>query len=410
MATEGSRTGAAPRRAKRGPRKQTTLVTLKPDVAVEEPEVVEAVHVGEVRTETRSSFFSRSSVHRKDITVFLRQLIMLLEAGTPILKSLKTLSRRGERAGIRALVTDITLYVEHGNPLWQAFDRHPRYFDPVFVNLIKASEASGTLVVVLRRLVEFREEREMMTKRVRGALFYPIILVGLAFLVLMLLTKFVVPSFQAVFLQQGIEVPRFTQVFFAIAEFVGNFFWLPLVVLLVLVIIYKVWYVRDPRRRRRADYYKLRIPVIGPIIHDNALVELTRTLSLLLRSGLSMMSALDLTRNGVHNRAVAQSLQPVRDSVERGGNIEEPLRQQPKVIPPVIVDMIATGEETGRVDAVCEQIANTKEQEVRIKVNTIGDALLPIFTIFIGGMIALLFIALFVPILGMISSIESGGI
>lgn len=358
----------------------------------------EAVHRGE---RPRGS---SGGVRKSDITTFLRQLILLLEAGTPILKSLQTLARRGERASVRALVGDIAEYVENGNPLWQAFERHPRYFDTVFVNLIKASEASGTLVPVLKRVTRYREEREILEKRVRGAMIYPIILVVACFGVLLLLTKFTIPQFQEMFRQQQIEIPAFTQNFLGAANWFSTYgWWIILLALVVLFIFYKVFWVRSPLRRLASDRLKLRLPVLGPIIHKNALVEFARTMSLLLKSGLSMMATLDLTRSAIHNQAVSNTLQRMRDSVEQGGGLEEPMRASYPVIPAIFADMFVTGEESGRVDEVAEQIANQYDEEVSIAVQNLGELLMPVLTVFIGGIVLLLFVALFLPILTLIT-------
>ncbi|HNT88447.1 MAG TPA: type II secretion system F family protein, partial [Candidatus Hydrogenedentes bacterium] len=335
--------------------------------------------------------------------------ILLLEAGTPILKSLQTLSRRGERASVRALVADIAEYVEGGNPLWQAFDRHPRHFDTVFVNLIKASEASGTLVPVLKRVTTYREERELLRKRVRGAMMYPIILVFACFGVLLLLTKFTIPQFEAMFAQQQAKLPPFTQAFLGAATWFSNWWWLLVVAVIVLVVLYRAWYVRNPLRRLTADYLKLKLPVLGPIIHKNALVEFTRTMALLLKSGLPMMATLDLTRAAIHNTAVANCLQRIRDSVEQGGGLEEPMRASANVIPAVVTDMFVTGEESGRVDEVAEQIGETFDEEVRIAVSTLGELLQPILTLVIGLVVIALFIALFLPIIFMVTEAAGGG-
>ncbi len=335
-------------------------------------------------------------VRSSDVTAFLRQLIMLLQAGTPILKSLRALSKRGSRSAVRALIADIAEYVEQGNPLWQAFDRHPRYFDSVFVNLIKAAEASGTLVGVLERVTAYREQRELLGKRVRGAMVYPVMLVAACFGVMVLLTRFVVPEFEAMFKKANVDIPNETVVFLQISNAVAVWWWVPLVV-------------RNPVRRLAADKIKLKIPVVGPILHKNAIVEMCRTMSVLLRSGVSMMTTLDLSRSAIHNRAVAESLQSIRNSVEEGGGLEPPMRAHADVIPPVVTDMFVTGEDTGRVDAVAEQIADRYEEEVKISVATLGEALQPIFTVVIGIVVIILFIALFQPILGMIEQITNQG-
>ncbi len=403
MATTGERK-AGPTRVRRTVKK-TALVEAP--VAVEEEEVV---GLGETAaTPTYSARARIKKVRSSDITLFLRQLIMLIESGMPILRSLQTLAKRGRRQAIRDLVADIALFVEGGNHLWQAFDRHHQYFDPIFVNLIKASEASGTLTTVLQRLTKYREERALLAKRVRGASVYPIILLVACMAVMLFIAYVVVPEFEKMFSNAGIEIPAGTQFFFGICHLVQGWWWTVPVAILLLIPAY-IWFVRNPNRRLLAHRIKLRIPIVGPIIQDNAVAELTRTLALLLRSGLSVLPTLDLTRNAVHNQAVAQCLQSVRSSIELGGNWEAPLRQCAPVIPHEVTDMIATGEESGRVDVIADQIADVKEEEVKIAVSTIGEAIQPIFTILVGVMVIILFAALFLPMVSMMEQLGAGGV
>ncbi|HOD51022.1 MAG TPA: type II secretion system F family protein [Candidatus Hydrogenedentes bacterium] len=351
-----------------------------------------------------------SSVRRKDITVFLRQLVMLLEAGTPLLKSLKTLSRRLESRGIRNMVQDIAEQVENGNPLWQAFERHPHeYFDTVFVALVKASEASGTLVSTLRRQAEYYERREMLRRRVISALVYPVVLVALCITVLFIMAKFVVPAFKEIFSEGGLEVtlPAFTQGLISVLEFLTS--WPMLIVIGVIIglfILYLLWQ-RSPVNRLLADRIKLRLPLVGRISQKYAVAQMASSLSMLLRSGLSMMVTLDLTRNAIHNQAVAQVLQRVRSSVEQGSGIEDPLRAEPKVIPPVVTDMLVTGEEAGQLDQVAEHIAQTYEEEVQLDINTLTD-LLPVFLVIVlGAAVMMLVLGFFLPLISSIDQLTS---
>jgi len=368
-------------------------------------------HRPEIRSWSRSiSIFKRSTVRYQEITDFLRQLIMLLESGTPLLKSLKTLAQRGQTEAIRGLINDIALYVEEGNPLWQAFDRHPQYFDTVFVNLVKASEASGTLTTVLQRLVDYRQRRDLLRRKVRGALFYPIVLVVACLAVLLLLTNLVVPQFQDMYMKQNIKIPPTTEMFFSVSNWFRVWWWLPIVLILILILIYQVWFIRSPLRRLSADRFKLKIPIIGKIVHKYAIVEMMRTWSLLLRSGLSMMSSLELTKYSIHNQAVAQSLQLLRDSIERGGGLEAPLRASADVIPAVVADMLITGEESGSIDKIAEQIADIYDEEVQVAVNTLGEALQPIFTIIVGLIVVALFASLFYPMISMIEQITNASV
>lgn len=349
-------------------------------------------------------------VSERRVIDFLRQLIMLLRAGTPILRSLQTLSKRTSSASTRALISDITQYVEAGNPLWQAFDRHNKYFDRVFVNLIKASEASGTLVTVLGRVVTYRSEQAMMRKRVRGAMIYPFVLVVVCVLVMLLLTKFVIPEFKDIFEKANIPTPPMTQGIFRVSEFVGTWWWLPFPVILVLYIAYKLGVNNSPLMRYYADAIKIRIPIVGSIVKKSALVELTRTLALLIRSGVPMMATLELTRSAITNRRIADCLQGVRDSIERGGGMEGPLRKSAPAIPHVMTDMIVTGEESGKVDEVCEQIADIYEEEVEIETRSLGEALQPIFTVIVGIGVMILFVSLFLPLITSLDQLAGSGV
>ncbi|HOF38556.1 MAG TPA: type II secretion system F family protein [Candidatus Hydrogenedentes bacterium] len=354
-------------------------------------------------------FWNLASVRRRDITVFLRQLVMLLEAGTPLLKSLKTLANRLEGRGIRNMVHDLADQVENGNPLWQAFERHPHeYFDTVFVALVKASEASGTLVDTLRRQTEYYERREMLRRRVKTALVYPAILVVLCGAVLFVMAKFVVPAFQEIF--EGalnVSMPAFTRGLIRVINFLTS--WPILVVLagiVALIVVYWVWQ-RNPVNRLLADRLKLRVPLLGRISQKYAVAQMTSSLSMMLRSGLSMMVTLDLARSAIHNQAVAQVLQKVRSSVEQGSGIEEPLRAEPKVIPPVVTDMLVTGEEAGQLDRVAAHIADTYEEEVQIDIGTLTDLLPVILVIILGIAVLMIVLAFFLPLISSIDQLTS---
>jgi type IV pilus assembly protein PilC len=400
MATNADKPGGGMKRVRRVAQRPAAVEPAE-EAAIIRPEPVVAASI-------RPRAVSIGSVRSGDITAFLRQLIMLIDAGTPLLRSLRTLSERGEKASVRALIADMTDYVEMGNPLWQAFERHPRHFDTVFVNLIKASEASGTLAPVLQRIVQYRERRELLRKRVRGAMLYPFILVFACFAVVMFIAMVVVPQFRDFFDKFGVEPPTLSRIFMGAANAVAMFWWVPVLVVIGLVIVYKVWYVQNPLRRITADRIKLSIPIVGPILIKNSIVEFSRTLSLLLKSGLSMMATLDLVRNAIHNRAFAQTLQAMRDSVERGAGLEQPLREASAIIPPVVTDMLVTGEESGRLDVIAEQIANTYEEEVNISISTLGEALQPILTVFLGVIVILLMLAVFLPMMSMVNQLGAG--
>ena len=422
MPTNADKPGGGIKRVRRAPKKKAaaapTIATAPsaPSVRAAAPPRVELVaeDVAITRVDAATptqGFFATSGVRERDIITFLRQLIMMLEAGTPILKTLKTLANRGQRPGIRALVADMAAYVETGNPLWQAFDRHSRYFTQVEVNLVKASEASGTLVVVLRRILAFRERRSIMRRRVTVALIYPTILIVACFLVVLVISKMVIPQFEAIFKQLDTPLPDFTIGFMTVTDHFATWgWWLIPAVVLGLILLYKLWWVRSPLRRIKTDRLKLMFPVIRRISRSAAVAEFTRTLALLLRSGLSMMVTLDLVRSAITNKAFAQVIQSVRDSVERGQGIEEPLRQNADIVPAVVTDMLVTGEETGSMEQIADVVADTYEEDVEIAVATLGETLLPAIVLFFATVVILLAIALFRPMVEMLNAIGSSGI
>ena len=347
---------------------------------------------------------------QEHVTTFLRQLIMMLEAGTPLLKTLNTLANRGESSSARAMVADIARHVEEGNALWQAFERHPRYFDPVVVNLIKASEASGTLVTVLKRIVTYREKRRMLQRRVTSALLYPVVVAVVCVGAVFVIAQFVLPEFISFFNKLDVDVPWYTTAFIGTIEYITSMWFviLAIAVIVGLGVLYKLL-MSQPLWRLRIDRLKLKIPKIGPSIYKKvAVVEFTRNLSLLLGSGMSMMVTLDLVRRAIRNQAMANALQSVRDSVERGAGIEEPLRQQARVVPPVVTDMLVTGEESGQLDDIANHIAETYEEEVNITIAGLGEIIQPVLTAFLGGAVLIVALALLMPMINMIQTLGSG--
>jgi len=346
-------------------------------------------------------------VRQRDATQFLRQLIMMLEAGTPLLRTLERLSDRASRSAPRALISDIAEYVESGNAFWQACERHPRVFSTVEVNLIRAAEASGNLNVILGQLADYRERRAMLAKKVRAAMIYPVVLIAACFVVALILANVVVPEFLSLFERLDVEPGAFSDATISAIVWFGDWWWAIVGVTAAVVVLGWLWGSMSPVNRLRLHRWSLRIPIIGSILQKYAVVQMTRTWALLLRSGLSMMVALDLTRNAIHNQAVAQTLQAVRDNVEAGGSIEDPLRRYPKVIPGVVTDMLVTGEETGQLDEIAERVANNYEEDVNVEVTTLGETLQPVLTIIIGVFVALLFVALFLPMISMLEQLNT---
>lgn len=353
---------------------------------------------------------SRGHIRNRDITVFLRQLIMMFESGTPILKALKSLSRRGENKSVRSLVGGIADYVEAGNPLWQAFAREGRAFSPVEVNLIKAAEASGSLPQVLKRIAEYREQSERLTRKVQVALIYPAVLVTVSFVLVVILSVFVIPAFKDIFDTMGAKIGGYSQLIMTLAALVTKFWWVLVILVVGAIALYKLWYVRDPMRRLTADKIKLRLPLFGTLARKRVTADFMATFAMLLRSGVSMMATLDLCKNSVSNRVYVGVIQDMRDSIEAGEGLEAPLRKAEKdgYIDGVVVDMLLTGEESGGLERVAEQISATYEEDIEIAVSGLTEAITPVFVVLMGFVVGAIVLGMFLPLISMIETISSG--
>lgn len=393
-------------------RRAIEAVSEPPEATVDEPLVLErtipSVNVAPDTFTTRSV----TGVRAKDITNFLRQLIMMLDSGTPILKALHSLAQRGESKGIRNIVAGIAEYVESGNPLWQAFAREGKYFSPMFINLVKAAEASGTLTTVLRRLVDFQEQRARLKKYIQVAMIYPTILVAVCLAVLVLLSLVVLPEFREIFESMDVTLNWYSEFVMDSADFVAQFWWLGVLAVIGVIVAYQFWWIRNPLRRLAADQLKLRLPIFGFIIQRGLVADFLRTFAMLLRSGISMMATLDLCKNSMSNRAYVNAIQDMRDSVESGEGLEAPLRaaERKGYIPGIVVDMMITGEETGSLDKVADQVAQTYEEEVEVAADALKEAITPAFVVIMGFAVGSIVIAMFLPLIGMIENISGGAL
>ena len=379
------------------PKARSASASAAPSVSVSPEPIVSRVGAG---------------IRSKDISAFLRQLIMMLEAGTPILKSLKSLARRGERKAVRDMIGGIAEYVEAGNPLWQAFAREGKNFPPMDLNLIKASEASGTLTSVLKRIANYREKRERLLKQVKVGMIYPLVLVAASLGVIIVLATWVIPAFKEVFETMDTAISGFSLFIRNAAGIISSYWWLAALLVAGLWAAHEFYWVKNPLRRLQSDKIKLRIPIFGAIIQATVIAEFTRTFSMLLRSGISMMATLDLCKSSVSNHAYIGMIQDLRDSVESGEGLEAPLRQAEKngYLPGIVVDMLLTGEESGSLEKVADQIAQTYEEDVEIAVEGIKESVTPVFVVGMGFIVGCIVIGMFLPLIAMIDNLAGGGL
>lgn len=347
----------------------------------------------------------KSRVPNEAITLFLRQIVMLLEAGVTLLKGINTLSERTSNKALAGVLKDIAERIESGNTLWQSLSYHPRYFNHLFVSIIRAGESSGTLTEIITRLADYRDKKALLRRQVRAALIYPIVTLVAIVGVLILFLALVLPEFESMFESFELELPAITRGALAFSHILIQFWWL-WILLVIGIVVAITAYARTPIGRLHIDYWKLRIPVFGQVMTKSVVADFASTFSTLLNAGISILETLDLTKEAVGNVAFAQDLDRVRDSIERGEGLEKPLRES-KVVPPLVTDMLATGEESGALEKVARQMAEIFEREVEIAVATIKSLIEPVMILFLGLIVLFLVLSFFWPYVSLLDQITS---
>ena len=351
--------------------------------------------------------FGARRIPQEIITSFLRQLVMLLEAGVPLLKVINTLSTRVSHRAFDSLLKDVADRIESGNTLWQSLSHHPKYFNHLFVSVIKAGESSGTLTQIITRLADYREKKALLRRQVQSAMAYPLVIFAASIAVLILFLVLVLPEFETLFISFDIELPAITRWALAFAHGLVKFWWLWIAMAAALVGLV-VAYGRTPSGRLNIDRWKLKVPIFGRIMTQKVVADFAHTFATLLNAGISILETLDLTKEAVGNTAFAQDLQQVRESIERGEGLEKPLRRS-KVVPPLVTDMLATGEEAGALDRISLQMAVIFEKEVENSVNTLKSLIEPIMILGLGLVVMFLTLSFFWPYISIINQVSALG-
>jgi len=343
-------------------------------------------------------------VKSKIITEFTRQLSTLQDAGLPIVQSLQILTDMQRPGTFKNALGNVTEEVQGGTMLSEALGRYPKIFDRLYTNLVKAGEAAGALEVILRRLADFREKALRLRKQVIGALVYPIAVLTIATLILCFIMIFIVPKFEEIFSELDIELPAMTQVLIDVSNFVGSF-WYVIIIAIVVIIFGAKLFRRTEVGGAIVDRVVLRIPVLGGVLRKSAVARFTRTLGTLVTSGVGFLDALEITREATPNIVVRNAIQEVRESVKEGETINEPLARS-GVFNDIVINMIKVGEETGELDKMLIKIADTYDEEVDEAVKAMMSLLEPLLIVFMGAAVGFIVIALFLPLIEIINKLQ----
>jgi type IV pilus assembly protein PilC len=355
-----------------------------------------------------SKFISRGGVSNKFMMAFTRQLATLIGAGLPLLRSLQILQDQTSNRNLREAVTAVAEDVEQGSTFSEALAKWPKIFNRLYVNMVKAGEIGGALETVLDRLAIFAEKAAAVTSKVRGAIMYPIIVVIIAGMVLCVIMIFVVPQFTSIFLElggPGTELPGPTEFLRKVSHFLVNDWYIGIAAVIAIWIVYGRINATQ-RGKYMIDMIKLKLPVFGILVQKTAIARFARTFGTLLNTGVPILQALVIVRDTSGNEVVAKAVIDVHKSIRDGETISEPLKNFPSVFPPLVVHMIAVGEETGAIDEMLMKVADSYEREVDDMVDGLAKLIEPLLIVFLGVIIGFIVIALYLPIFGIYELIK----
>jgi type IV pilus assembly protein PilC len=347
--------------------------------------------------------FLQPKVTGKDIVIFTRQMSTMIDAGLPLVQCLQILSKQQDNPSFKRALTEILTDVETGMTLADGMRKHPKIFDSLFANMIEAGEVGGILDTILNRLAAFKEKSMALTKRIKGAMTYPVICLGIAILILSIILIFVIPVFQEMFKNMGGALPTPTQIVVNMSEFAKAYFLYIIAAAWFAGFLFKKYY-NTESGRIKIDALLLQAPVFGPLIRKVAVAKFTRTLSTMLESGVPILDALQVVAKTAGNKVIEQAVFHVASSIAEGRPIAEPLEES-GVFPPMVVQMINVGESVGALDAMLSKIADFYDEEVDQAVENLTAMIEPFMMVFLGGTIGALVVAMYLPIFKMADNI-----
>jgi type IV pilus assembly protein PilC len=364
----------------------------------------------------KSGSFSIGGVGAKQMTAFTRQLSTLQDAGLPLLRSLQILESQLKPGQLKNILLGVCEEVEGGSSLSEAMSKYPKAFNHLYVKMVNAGEIGGVLDIILQRLAEFMEKSQRLKRKIRGAMVYPIVVVTIATLILTGIMVFIIPKFEAIFTDFGVALPWLTRWLMRTSRWfagtlpdqgiAGAFIALPFP---ILAWIFWVLIRKAGPGRAATDYMILYSPVFGPLVRKTVIARFTRTLGTLVSAGVPILEAIKITKETSGNYVFEKALQRVYDSIREGEGFAAPLRES-KTCDAIVVNMIDVGEETGELDAMLMKIANNYDEEVDVAVASLVSLLEPLMVVMLGGIVGTIGVAMFLPLVAMIESLQGGGL
>ncbi|KPK51143.1 MAG: type II secretion system protein GspF [Myxococcales bacterium SG8_38_1] len=336
-------------------------------------------------------------VSQLDVAIATRQLSVLLRSGVPLVEALSALIEQLDHPELKNAFTDTRNQVNEGSTLADALKAHPKIFPSLYINMVSAGEASGTLEEVLGRLAEFLDDQTRLQSKVRGALAYPIVMAVVVVLILFLMMSVVVPKVTAIFENFNQTLPWYTRLLIFVSDIFSNYWWLLAALLVGGIYWFRRWLATD-EGRRKWDLFILEVPLFGPLLIMVAVARFSRTLATLLASGVPVLTAMDITRNVLGNTELMRVVEDARESVREGEGIAKPLRQGER-FPPIVTHMIAVGERTGQLEEMLIHVADAYDQQIEVRVGALTSILEPLLIVVMGAVVGGIAFAILMPLL-----------
>lgn len=351
--------------------------------------------------------FGPMVIKGKDLTVLTRQLAILLDAGLPLIRSLRTLEKQSKNPAIKKTLNEAATSVEGGSTFSEALSQHPKSFNKLYLNMIRAGEAAGAMELILNRLALFMEKAAKIAGKVKSAMIYPSVVLTIAVSITAGLMVFIVPKFQKIFqeLLAGEPLPALTAFVMKISEIMQTKIIQSLIVIAVLFVAFKI-FSKTAKGKYIIDWVLYRMPLFGPIISKSSISRFARTLGTLLSSGVPVLNALIIVKETAGNETVSKAVQQVHDAVKEGEGMAGPLSAT-KIFPEMVISMIEVGEETGKLPEMLEKVADTYEEEVDNAVSGLTSMIEPIMIVGLAVIVGTIVIALFMPLIKIIEKIGS---
>lgn len=357
-----------------------------------------------LNADVKIPFLSDRPPGLKQVAIFSKQLATLINAGVPLVQSLNILQKQIENKAFQDIMKTIRTDVESGTPFSEAIAKHPKVFNRLYINLVRAGETSGTLDMVLERIAAFQEKDLALRGKIKSAMTYPVIVLVFALGITYFLLTTIVPQFASILIQLNAPLPFITRMLMAVSEFLQNSTLILVAVVAAIVFAYRAYY-KTPKGRHVIDDMKLRMPVFGNLIQKSAISSFARTFGLLISSGVNIIESLDITKGTANNAIVEDTIENAKNVVMVGEQMSSSLATS-RVFPPMVVSMVSIGEETGALDSMLDKVGDFYDREVDEAVEGLTAAIEPLMIVFLGVIIGTIVAGMFLPMFSIIGALS----